>query len=123
MAAFTAHPAIEDDAGNLTALPGARSVPEEIALAVRLAFRRCLERTALVLWLEPTGKIARMGACRVDQRLCLGSRQQPFSNQPVGKLRHRFGHRCGNRPHGDGLNERRRMLGRAIDNDPARAIG
>ena len=35
----------------------------------------------------------------------------------------RFGHRCGNRPHGDGLNELRRVLGRAIDHNPARAIG
>jgi hypothetical protein len=36
MAAFPAHPAIEDDAGNLTALPGTGAVPEKIALPVGL---------------------------------------------------------------------------------------
>ena len=123
MASFPAHPAIEDDARNLAALAGARSITKEIALPVRLAFRRCLERTTLVLGLEPAGKIARMGACSVDQSLCLGSRQQPFGNQTVGQLRHSFGHRRSDRPHSDGLNERRRMLGCAIDYDPARAIG
>src|SRR5690606_32333 len=34
MAAFPAHPAIENDAGNLSALAGARSIPKEIALPV-----------------------------------------------------------------------------------------
>src|SRR3546814_2136174 len=49
MAAFPAHPAVENDARNLTALTGTCSVPKEITLPVSLAFRRRLERTALVL--------------------------------------------------------------------------
>src|SRR3546814_8897012 len=59
MAAFPAHPAVEHDARNLTALTGTCSVPKEITLPVSLAFRRRLERTALVLGRseEPTSKL------------------------------------------------------------------
>src|SRR3546814_4145170 len=56
MAAFPAHPAVENDARNLTALTGTCSVPKEITLPVSLAFRRRLERTALVLGFEQIGR-------------------------------------------------------------------
>ena len=58
VAAFAAHPSVEDDARDLPALAGAGAVAEKVALPIGRALAPGLERAALVLGLEAAGQVA-----------------------------------------------------------------
>jgi hypothetical protein len=69
-----AQPAVEDDAGNLPALPRTGAIAQKVAHAVGRALGIGDECAALVLGAKLARQIARMGARSVDQRfgLCCG---------------------------------------------------
>ncbi|CAB4910383.1 unannotated protein [freshwater metagenome] len=121
--ATAAEPLVEDDRGDLAAFAGAGAVGEEEAGSVGLA--RVVRRQGQALFggQEPAREIALESIAGVDQRLELGVRQDLAVDDVGRKLRPVARPRRGDRAHGNRFHQRRRVLRRAPDRDPARPIG
>src|SRR3546814_7374239 len=82
-----------------------------------------LQHAALVVGLEPSREIARMGVHGIDQGLGLRGGENAFGDKIGRQLRHRFGHRRGDRAHRDRFHQWRRMFDCARNRDAARPVG
>ena len=119
MAALAAHPAVEDDAGDLAALARPGAVAEEVAHPVNPAFGVGLERTPPILRRVAAGQVAGVRACSVDQGLKLGGREHAIFDETRGNLRDHLRDRRGDRAHRDRFDERGRVIGCPENRDSA----
>lgn len=122
MSALTAQPLVEDAGSDLASFAGAGAVTKEEAHPVEAAFVVQDQGHAFFRGTAFAGEEVFPGMPCIDDGLELGRRQSTFGDDALRQLRDMVRHRHGDRGHGDGFDQCRRVFAGSVEDNAARTI-